>query len=57
MRTLRESLNERLKDENFRMEYEAIQPEMNAIRAEIEAKNNIEKSAEQNAFQIPAYAF
>ena len=38
MRTLRDSLNERMKNESFRREYEAIQPEMNVIRVLIEAR-------------------
>lgn len=32
MRTFRDSLNERLKDEKFKKEYELIQPEMEIIR-------------------------
>ena len=38
MRTLRDSLDERMKNESFRREYEAIQPEMNVIRVLIEAR-------------------
>ena len=38
MRTLGDSLNERMKNESFRREYEAIQPEMNVIRILIEAR-------------------
>ncbi len=33
MRSFRESLDKRLEDDNFRKEYENIQPEMNIIRA------------------------
>lgn len=33
MKTFRESLNKRLQNPNFRKEYEAIQPEMDIIRA------------------------
>lgn len=33
MRSFRESLNKRLEDEDFRKEYEDIQPEMEIIRA------------------------
>ncbi len=33
MITFRDSLNKRLQDPNFRKEYEAIQPEMDIIRA------------------------
>ena len=38
MRTYRESLNEKLKNEEFRKEYENIQPEMEIIRALAEAR-------------------
>ena len=40
MRTFRDSLNKRLKDEGFRREYEAIQPEMDIIRAIVEARQS-----------------
>jgi transcriptional regulator with XRE-family HTH domain len=38
MRTLEQSLNEALKDEEFKREYEAIQPEMDIIRALIDVR-------------------
>ena len=38
MRTFRDSLNKRMNDESFRREYEAIQPEMDIIRAIVEAR-------------------
>ena len=38
MRTFRESLNERLKDENFKKEYEKIQPEMEIIKTLVIAR-------------------
>jgi len=38
MITFRDSLNKRLKDKNFRKEYEDIQPEMDIIRAIIKAR-------------------
>ena len=38
MKTLNNMLSEQLKDEEFRKEYEAIQPEMDVIRAIIEAR-------------------
>ena len=38
MRTFRDSLQERLQDENFRKEYEAIQPEMEIIRTLVKAR-------------------
>ena len=38
MRSFRDSLNKRLENDNFRKEYENIQPEMNIIRAMIAAR-------------------
>ena len=38
MRTLNDMLSEQMKNENFCKEYEAIQPEMEVIRAIIEAR-------------------
>ena len=38
MITFRDSLNKRLKDKNFRREYDDIQPEMEIIRAIIKAR-------------------
>ena len=38
MRTLNEMLDEQLKDEEFKKEYEAIQPEMDVIKAIAEAR-------------------
>ena len=40
MRSFRDSLNKRLKNDNFRKEYENIQPEMNIIRAMIAARKD-----------------
>ena len=40
MRRLNDMLNEQLQDEKFRKEYEAIQPEMDVIRAIVEARNS-----------------
>lgn len=40
MRTFRDSLNKRMQDEGFRREYEAIQPEMDIIRAIVEARRS-----------------
>ena len=37
MRTFDDMLNEQLKDINFRKEYEDIQPEMDVIRAIVDA--------------------
>ena len=38
MKTLNDMLSEQLKDEEFRKEYEAIQPEMDVIRAIVDAR-------------------
>ena len=38
MRTFDDMLSEQLEDEEFRKEYEAIQPEMDVIRAIVEAR-------------------
>ncbi len=38
MLTLRDALQEKMKDESFRKEYEAMQPEMDIIRALIRAR-------------------
>ena len=40
MRTFRDSLNKRMEDDDFRREYEAIQPEMDIIRAIVEARKS-----------------
>ena len=40
MRSFRDSLNKRLENDNFRKEYENIQPEMNIIRAMIAARKD-----------------
>ena len=39
--TLDDMLSEQLKDEEFRKEYEAIQPELNIIRAIIDARASL----------------
>ena len=38
MKTLNDMLSEQMKDEEFRKEYEAIQPEMDVIRAIVDAR-------------------
>lgn len=38
MRTLRESLNEMMEDQEFKKEYEELQPEFDVIRAITEAR-------------------
>ena len=40
MRTFDDMLNEQLKDINFRKEYEDIQPEMDVIRAIVDARTS-----------------
>jgi ribosome-binding protein aMBF1 (putative translation factor) len=40
MKTLNNMLSEQLKDEEFRKEYEAIQPEMTIIRAIVDARTS-----------------
>ena len=40
MRTFDDMLSNQLKDENFRKEYEAIQPEMDVIRAIVDARTS-----------------
>ena len=47
MKTLNNMLSEQLKDEEFRKEYEAIQPEMDVIRA-IEAADLTENLSYRN---------
>ena len=40
MKTLDNMLSEQLKDEEFRKEYDAIQPEMDVIRAIVDARTS-----------------
>ena len=40
MRTFDDMLNKQMKDDEFRREYEAIQPEMDVIRAIVDARNS-----------------
>ena len=40
MRTFDDMLSNQLKDEEFRKEYEAIQPEMDVIRAIVDARTS-----------------
>ena len=50
MKTLNNMLSEQLEDEEFRKEYEAIQPEMKVIRAIVDAstsQNLIQKELEE----------
>ena len=43
MRTFDDMLSNQLKDEEFRKEYEAIQPEMDVIRAIVDARTSLLK--------------
>lgn len=40
MKTFDETLAKQMKDEEFKKEYEAIQPEMNEIRASVDARTS-----------------
>ena len=40
MRTFNEMLDKQMQDNEFRKEYEAIQPEMDVIRALVDARNS-----------------
>ena len=40
MKTLNEMLSEDMKNDEFRNEYEAIQPELDVIRAMVDARNS-----------------
>ncbi|SEQ34075.1 helix-turn-helix domain-containing protein [Butyrivibrio sp. TB] len=40
MRTFNDMLDEQFKNEEFKKEYEAIQPEMDVIRAIVDARNS-----------------
>ena len=41
MRTFDDMLSKQLQDEEFKKEYEAIQPEMNVIRAVVESRSSL----------------
>lgn len=41
MKTLNEMLSEEMKNDEFRKEYEAIQPEIDVIRAMVDAGNSV----------------
>ena len=41
MKTLNEMLSEEMKNDEFRKEYEVIQPEFDAIRAMVDARNSV----------------
>jgi len=40
MKTLNEMLSEEMKNDEFRKEYEAIQPELDIIRAMVDVRNS-----------------
>lgn len=41
MKTLNEMLSEEMKNDEFRKEYEAIQPELDVISAMVDARNSV----------------
>lgn len=41
MKTLNEMLSEEMNNDEFRKEYEAIQPELDVIRAMVDARNSV----------------
>lgn len=41
MKTLNEMLSEEMKNDEFRKEYEAIQPQLDVIRAMVDARNSV----------------
>ena len=41
MKTLNEMLSEEMKNDEFRKEYEEIQPELDVIRAMVDARNSV----------------
>ena len=41
MKILNEMLSEEMKNDEFRKEYEAIQPELDVIRAMVDARNSV----------------
>ncbi len=41
MKTLNEMLSEEMKNDEFRKEYEVIQPELDVIRAMVDARNSV----------------
>ena len=41
MKTLNEMRSEEMKNDEFRKEYEAIQPELDVIRAMVDARNSV----------------
>lgn len=41
MKTLNEMLSEEMKNDEFRKEYEVIQPELDVIRATVDARNSV----------------
>ena len=41
MKTLNEMFSEEMKNDEFRKEYEAIQPELDVIRAMVDARNSV----------------
>lgn len=54
MKTLEDMLSKQLQDEEFKKEYDAIQPEMNEIRADIRRNS---KSYKKLTFSIQSDTF
>lgn len=47
MKTYKELLEEKLKDPEFKREWDAVQPEMDRIRKKIDERNKAEKGNEK----------
>ena len=52
MRTFDDMLSKQLKDDEFRKEYEAIQPEMDVIRAIVNARTSQNMTPKEHAERI-----
>lgn len=47
MKTLNEMLSEEMNNDEFRKEYEAIQPELDVIRAMVDARNSVNNDSKR----------
>ena len=52
MKTLNEMLSEEMKNDEFRKEYEAIQPELDVIRAMVDARNSVNMTQKELSERI-----
>ena len=52
MKTLNEMLSEEMKNDKFRKEYEAIQPELDVIRAMVDARNSVNMTQKELSERI-----